>query len=271
MIKKKVSLLTLALVLCLMIPVMSSANQVDFVISQAGAWSDDFDDGNIDGWSVLGLDTSTNPWNSTTGNITAEDNTMRVYSEDWWSEAYRTSNVAYGSWAFDVYCVDTLNERSYIAFISGSPPLIPEDLDFPFEYGIITVVGQYESHSSAFLLYRRPSESPYLSVIGSYDVAEVSGWYHINITRDLDGNFEVYFNGTLGITVTDTTHTTCDLFTFTAEVGYALDNIVVVPIPTTTPTPPDGIPDMTLLLVVGGGIAVVVILVAVVKLRKRTD
>ncbi|MFW9893926.1 MAG: hypothetical protein ACFFFO_17110, partial [Candidatus Thorarchaeota archaeon] len=78
MIKKKVSLLTLALVLCLLIPVMSSANQVDFVISQAGAWSDDFDDGNINGWSVLGLDTSTNPWNSTTGNITAEDNTMRV-------------------------------------------------------------------------------------------------------------------------------------------------------------------------------------------------
>ncbi|MHA2207416.1 MAG: hypothetical protein ACXABC_16295, partial [Candidatus Thorarchaeota archaeon] len=193
------------------------------------AWSDDFDDGDIDGWSVQGLNTSTFPWTSCPGNITAEDHTMRVYSEAW-SEAYRTSNVAYGSWAFDVYCVDTPNERSYIAFVSGSPVLVPEDINsMPFEYGIITVVGQYESYNSAFVLYRRPSDSPYLVALGNYDVEEVSGWYHINITRDFDGNFEVNFNDTLGITVTDTTHTTSDLFTFTAEAGYALDNIVVVP------------------------------------------
>ncbi|MFX1483158.1 MAG: hypothetical protein ACFFCP_08210 [Promethearchaeota archaeon] len=270
MIKKRVSLLTLALVLCLMIPVMSSANHVDFVISQAGGWSDDFNHGNIteSGWSVQGFNLGDPP---IPGSITAEDYTMRVHSEKFWSEAYRTSSVAYGSWAFDVYCVNTRYNRSYIAFVSGSPPLVPEDLDFPFEYGIITVVGEYtvvgagEYYRSAFLLYRRTLETMYLSVIGSYDVEEVSGWYHINITRDYDGNFEVYINDTLGITVTDTTHTTCDLFTFTAEAGYALDNIVVVP------TPSGGIPDMTLLLVVGGGIAVVVIIGVVIRLRKRTD
>lgn len=90
---------------------------------------------------------------------------MRAYGP-YWNEAWRTSNVAYGSWAFDVHCVDTPVNRSYIAFISGSPVLVPENLDFPFEYGIITVMGQYEGHDSAFLLYRRPSTSPYLSVIG---------------------------------------------------------------------------------------------------------
>ena len=56
MIKKKVSILTLTLVLCLVLPAMSLApvenytramndilaNQVDFLISQEGAWSDDF-------------------------------------------------------------------------------------------------------------------------------------------------------------------------------------------------------------------------------------
>jgi hypothetical protein len=249
-----------------MLPAMSSANQVDFVISQEGAWSDDFDDGNIDGWSVQGLNTSSDPWSAHSGNITAEDNTMRIYGEEW-SEAYRTSNIAYGSWAFDVYCVDTPNERSYIAFVSGSPVLVPEDLDFPFEYGIITVVGHYESYNSAFLLYRRPSDSPYLSVIGSYDVEEVSGWWHINITRDLDGNFEVSFNGTLGITVEDSVHTTCDLFTFTAEAGYALDNIVVVPSEPTTTDPSTPI-DPTL-LIAGAGVVVVIVVAAVVCMRRR--
>ncbi|MHA1943142.1 MAG: hypothetical protein ACW96M_01985, partial [Candidatus Thorarchaeota archaeon] len=175
------------LVLCISLYTVTSNAIIE------GAWEDNFDDRNIDGWSVQGFNTSTDPWSALPGNITADDQSMRVYSEAW-SEAYRTSNVAYGSWAFDVHCVDTPNERSYIAFVSGSPPLVPEDLDFPFEFGIITVVGQYESYSSAFLLYRRSAESPYLSVIGSYDVEEVSGWYHINITRDFDGNFEVYFN-----------------------------------------------------------------------------
>ncbi|MFW9834065.1 MAG: hypothetical protein ACFFEK_08735, partial [Candidatus Thorarchaeota archaeon] len=100
---------------------------------------------------------------------------------------------------------------------------------------LITVVGQHIGYDSAFVLYRRSSVSPYVVPIGSYDVEEVAGWYHINITRDYEGNFEVYFNDTLGITVTDSTYTTCKLFTFTAEGGYALDNIVVVSYPDVYP------------------------------------
>jgi hypothetical protein len=253
-----------------MLPAMSSANQVDFVISQEGAWSDDFDHGNIteSGWSVQGFCPSLPPWTSLPGNITAEDKTMRVHSPPCWSEAYRTSSVAYGSWAFDVYCVETPMNRSYIAFVSGKPPLVPEYLDFPFEYGIITVVGRYQSYSSAFVLYHRSSENPNLVIKGAYDVEEVSGWYHINITRYDDGTFEVRFNDTLGITVTDTKYNTSDLFTFTAEAGYALDNIVVDPTPRTRPPEYGPPPDMPLLLVVGGGIALVVVLVIVLRLRK---
>ena len=243
MIKKKLSLLTLTLVLCLMLPAMSSApvanytrnmndifaNQADFIFSQEGTWSDDFDHGNISesGWSVQGFRPEYPPWTKIPGNITADDKTMRAYGP-YWNEAWRTSNVAFGSWAFDVHCVDTPVNRSYIAFVSGSPVLYPPNLyTMPFEYGIITVVGQHLDYDSAFVLYRRSSMDPHVVPIGAYDVEEVSGWYHINITRDLGGNFEVYFNDTLGITVADTTHTTCDLFTFTAQAGYALDNIVV--------------------------------------------
>ncbi len=262
MIKKKVSLFTLALVLCLMLPTMSSAKQVDFVISQEEAWSDDFDDGNIDGWGVQGFSPTYPPWTKIPGNITADDKTMRAYGP-YWNEAWRTSNVAYGSWAFDVHCVDTPEERCYIAFVSGGPPLNPTNLSsYPFEYGIIPVTGLYDRWSTGFLLYRRPVVSPYLVSLGFYDLEEVSGWYHIYITRDLDGNFAVYFNDTLGITAKHADYTTSDLFTFTAEAGIALDNIVVQPYSGLLPT------TMTILLVVGGGIAVVVIIGVVIRLRK---
>ncbi|MFW9832783.1 MAG: hypothetical protein ACFFEK_02215, partial [Candidatus Thorarchaeota archaeon] len=177
MIRKKVSLLTITLILCLMLPAMFMApeanytramndiitNQGDFVISQQVGWSDNFDHGNIteSGWSVQGFCPALPPWMSLPGNITAEDKTMRVHSPPCWSEAWRTSNVAYGSWAFDVYCVETPVNRSYIAFISGSPVLYPPDIDtVPYEYGLITVVGQHIGYDSAFVLYRRSSVSP---------------------------------------------------------------------------------------------------------------
>ncbi|MFW9768180.1 MAG: hypothetical protein ACFFF9_05960 [Candidatus Thorarchaeota archaeon] len=247
MIKKKMSFLTLTFVLCLILPAIFVApetshtrtmediigNQDAFAISQEVVWSDDFDHGNIteSGWSVQGFSPAYPPWTKIPGNITADDKTLRAYGP-YWNEAWRTSNVAYGSWAFDVHCVDTPTRRSYIAFVSASPVVDPPNIySMPFEYGIITVVGYYEGYTSAFLLYRRPSTTPYLSVIGDYDVADVTGWWHINITRDYNGNFNVYFNDTLRITANNSDHTTSDLFTFTAEAGNALDNIVVVSYP----------------------------------------
>jgi hypothetical protein len=301
MIKKKVSLLTLTLILCLMLPAIFLApkanytramndiitKQDDFVISQQVGWSDDFDHGNIteSGWSFQGFCPDAPPYTSRPGNITAEDKAMRVYAPPCWSEAWRTSNVSFGSWAFDVYCVDSPLNRSYIAFVSGSPVVDPPYIEtVPFEYGIIPVVGQYLSYNNAFLLYYRPSDDYHTIFIGDYDVEDATGWWHINITRDHDGTFNVYFNDTLGITVNHLVHTTSDLFTFTAQAGYALDNIVVEPYsvePTSTPTPTptstptttpangDGeLPDMTLILIGGGGIIVVLVIVVIFRYKK---
>ncbi|MFW9887972.1 MAG: hypothetical protein ACFFER_07310 [Candidatus Thorarchaeota archaeon] len=248
MIKRKLSLLTITLILCLMLPAMSTAseanytraiedifaNQVDFVPSQEVAelaWSDDFDHGNIteSGWSVQGYSPALPPWQIIPANITADDGTLRGYGP-YWNQAWRTSNVAYGSWAFDVHCVgNTPSNRSYIAFVSGSPVLYPPDFSsLPFEYGIITCVGQSSHGNHTFILYRRPSYSPNLVHLAEYDVDDASGWWHINITRDYDSTFNVYFNDTLGITYRDPQLTRSDLFSFYADAGYALDNIVVV-------------------------------------------
>ncbi len=252
MIKEKVSLLTITLILCLMLPAMSTApeanytraindicaNQADFVISQQVAWSDDFDHGNIteSGWSAQGYGPVYPPWViEYPANITADDSTMRGYGP-YWNQAWRTSNVAYGSWAFDVYCVtNTPAKRSYIAFISGEPVVDPPDFNPPFEYGIIAC-GDYSEHGNhSFVLYRRPENPNTLTNIGEYDVDDASGWWHINVTRYYNGTFNVYFNGTLRIAfdepVSDRLYIKSNLFSFYADDGYAIDNIVVVPYP----------------------------------------
>ncbi|MHA2020816.1 MAG: hypothetical protein ACW96N_03825, partial [Candidatus Thorarchaeota archaeon] len=251
--KKKVSLPVLALVLCLMLPAIFLApeanytralndiftNKDGFVISQQEAWSDDFDHGNIteSGWSAQGYGPVYPPWViEYPANITDADNgTMRGYGP-YWNQAWRTSNVAYGSWAFDVYCVpNSPANRSYIAFVSGEPVVDPPDFNPPFEYGIIAC-GDYSTHGNhTFVLYRRPEYPNTLTHIGEYDVDDASGWWHINITRDYNGTFNVYFNDTLGITVSNTLHIKSDLFSFYADDGYALDNIVVVPYPDHVP------------------------------------
>jgi len=217
-------------------------NHEDFVISQQVGWSDDFDHGNIteSGWSAQGYGPVYPPWViEYPANITADDSTMRGYGP-YWNQAWRTSNVAYGSWAFDVYCVtNTPAKRSYIAFISGAPVVDPPDFNPPFEYGIIAC-GDYSEHGNhSFVLYRRPETPNTLTHIGEYDVDDASGWWHINITRYYNGTFNVYFNGTLRITydepVSDSLCIKSNLFSFYADDGYALDNIVVVPSPDRVP------------------------------------
>ncbi|MHA1958620.1 MAG: hypothetical protein ACW99U_00160 [Candidatus Thorarchaeota archaeon] len=278
MIKKKWNILTIVLVLCLVLPSIVRSNQIVFVISQEGGWSDDFNDGNIDGWSFHGWDEST--WEERPGNFTADDYTLRAYDNQW-SNAYRESNVANGSWAFDVECVPTPLNHFYVAFVSG--PTTSVDM-IPREYGLMIVTGEFSAWNHTFVLYQRVEDSAYIIPLGTYEVDEVSGWYHINITRDLNCIFTVAFNGTTEISgVTATAYNSSTIFSFYTNAGPAIDNIVVTPYSETTSTTTSTTTtsttatstttngesiDMTLFLIAGGGIAVVVILVIIVKSKK---
>ncbi len=282
--KREKNLFALILVLCLVLPVLSSANDTPFVVSQTG-WSDDFNDGNIDGWTVLGWNMSSDPVSGLPGNFTADDNTLRAYDPET-NQAYHTSDVAYGSWVFDYHSVTTPNNHSYVAFLS-SPATDFDNPDWestvPYEYGIVVVNGEFAAFNNTFVLYRRNQGDIFIIPLGEYDVDLITGWYHFEITRDYDGNFEVYINDTLAITAVETGYTTSSIFSFYGLAGPALDNVVVTPLPpptTTTPTsttpipstsptttPGDG-PDMTLLLIAGGGIVLVLVLVVIIKSKK---
>ncbi|MFQ5979883.1 MAG: hypothetical protein ACE5OZ_17265 [Candidatus Heimdallarchaeota archaeon] len=56
----------------------------------------------------------------------------------------------------------------------------------------------------------------------------ITGSHHIAVTRDLQGNFEVFFDSTLIIEASDNSTTTSEKFIITSWVGdSAFDNIVV--------------------------------------------
>ena len=273
----KKRIIAVFVILCLGITTLSA--EADRIVSQNSGWSDDFNDGNIDGWTVQGWNYTEDPPTSLPGNFTADDLTLRAYGEGT-NHAYHTSATAYGSWCFDLYSVPTPNNHSYIAFVSGPATEITGspgwESTVPYEYGIAVVNGEFAGFNNTFILYRRNQGNLNIIPLGEYEVNEMTGWHHINVTRDLEGNFQVYINDTLRITAVETAYSTSEIFSFYTLAGYALDNIVVEPVPTTTTTTPTTIPtngggeppDMTLFLIIGGGIAVVVILVAVLKLRK---
>ncbi|MFW9788221.1 MAG: hypothetical protein ACFFE1_11135 [Candidatus Thorarchaeota archaeon] len=287
----KKTIVAIIVILCLGLTTLST--DIGQAFCPGSEWSDDFNDGNIDGWTVQGYNTTDNPPTQLPGNFTADDYSLRAY-DDGTNQAYRTSIVAYGSWEFDLHSVPTTNNHSYIAFVSGPAVEITGspgwEASVPYEYGIAVVNGQFASFNNTFVLYRRNQGNLNIIPLGQYHVNEMTGWHKVNITRNLEGNFEVYFNNTLGITAVEDTYPTSEIFSFYTLAGYALDNIVVEPHPgliittysctttststttssTTTPSTNGGgqLPDMTLLLIAGGGIVVVVILVVLVRSKR---
>ena len=258
--KKKVDLIAIVLIICIIVPTLVDGNQNSFIVSQGGGWADNFNDGNIDGWTVQGWDEN---FTDTSGDIRADDYTLRAYDEDT-SQAYHTSNVSYGTWTFDVDCVDNSNHHFYVAFISGPTLTIGDNESTPNEYGLMPITGTFGGLTSAFVLYRRDAGNLAIDPLAVYDAPVVNGWYHVVITRSSSGAFEVFFNGTSRITAVDNQYTTSDIFSFYTLAGSALDNIVVEPIPATSPGGNGEPLPFTLILIIGGAVAVVAIIVIVV-------
>ncbi|MFX0208658.1 MAG: hypothetical protein ACFFDT_21940, partial [Candidatus Hodarchaeota archaeon] len=74
----------------------------------------------------------------------------------------------------------------------------------------------------------KPQSSPNQCLREKDVGGRVSGWNHIDVTRDSNGQFYVFHDGTLVIEVIDNTYTTSNSFEFLAETwGHAIDNITV--------------------------------------------
>ncbi len=212
--------------------------------SNARYWSDDFDDGDYDGWTITGynfepfyVDMMTPPI-PIKGNYTAEDGTLqslgfRVPSLA--GVASHPSTVAYGTWSFDVHITDETEEHFYVYFATDDWGDYPIHIN-SYDIAIVLQPGQAwsweleEDAQAGFVLVKRngaATEGGWQG-LGSYSLyEELSGVYHIDITRDNMGNFKVYIDGDLVIEATDNEHKTSTWFRFTGEPGPAIDNVVV--------------------------------------------
>ena len=174
-------------------------------------WEDDFDDGNYDGWTIHN------------GTFSAANNYLLAnFSEGEWHLASHASNVAYGTWSFDILVVNNenmqTNEFSAINFICNS---IDQQL-------------WWTGSSDSYILYIHQQNIKLWRSIGAewieyrYVLVNYDHWYHIDITRDNQGQFYVFLDGSVVIWAKDNNITTSNYFTFGYSKGnYAIDNITV--------------------------------------------
>lgn len=221
-------------------------------------WSDDFDDGNYDGWTVGD------------GSFTADDQYLENNGSGW-SAIEHASTVAYGTWSFWFYSNDSISSglnqiRIYLIADEILSQSDKEDIPITNGYALTIDPATYDTQIE-YMVHRYVAGDEWqIDLI--WDVSpdfEVYGWYHINITRDCYGTFSLYGNDTLYFHFTDTTHTSSSLFGFACEQGQAFETVVISEIDCVPPTLPIEI------ILIGAGIAVVVLVIVlvVILIRRR--
>ncbi|WP_455363435.1 hypothetical protein [[Eubacterium] cellulosolvens] len=215
--------ISLALLLSVLILVGDRTCRADEV------WSDDFNDGNYDGWKVYGLDFTTDPSTQLVANYSAADGMLQDIGPQpertVWSYAIHNSSVTYGTWSFDAKAVDTPSHHFYVRFMT-TDPIVLNGYDLAIAVGRGLGSEPDRLIDREFALFKRVNNKAFR--LGRYAVpGGMAGWQHIDITRDKSGQFCVYINGTLRIKAMDIQHTTSKYFMFESQIGPALDNVLV--------------------------------------------
>lgn len=241
----------LVALMCLLLlgPIACSATEV---------WSDNFNDGRIDGWSISAYNGGSQ-W-------TAVDGVLKV-NQSLIGAIYHDSTQVVGTWSFDIRTCNnpSPSQTNDIAvfFISTEPAFyVGEDpmIGYAFQQSPASIEGEMKH---VFSIRKKTAEMDSITralVLDSY-VGESadSRWYHIDVTRAENGQMTAYLNGTRILQAYDTDFDTSECVVCVGTMHQCFDNIVV------DDTPP-GIP--TELLAVGAG-AVAVVVVTLVALKRR--
>jgi hypothetical protein len=206
-------------------------------------WQDDFNDGNHDGWAIY------------QGDMGIVDNAL-VATAAFWSFARYSSTVAYGYWSFDILSEDAPQNHTYVYVISP---------DTVTNYRLCIWTGSFAGWATGPGVSLLKQSGGSTISIADWFTTSLSGWHSYNVTRDNTGEFRIYVDGTLRITVTDNDITTSLYFRFGAEQNSGIDNVVVgEDAPTTSsppPTPPiPGFPFAAILLAVPLAFALTIIM-----------
>ncbi|MFX1263408.1 MAG: hypothetical protein ACFFAZ_15110 [Promethearchaeota archaeon] len=241
-------------------------------ISSAIVWSEDFEVSSteeLDDWTLQGYQYVFSSFLQVDHGFTISDGALMaedVYVD--WSvylsqvrRAIHQSAVAYGNWSFDWRVSDSGAAYDSVEFMFT---------DLRDDYNLTGEFSGYAMTGYTIILDTVQNNEIYIE---RFDVTEgvklirhsfdttLSGWHHIDITRDLSGVFNVYFDSELVLNVTDNTVTTCETFNFVSFQGNSsIDNLVVSDINAI---------DTTTLLLVGAGFAIAVVVI-VIYMKRRT-
>jgi hypothetical protein len=170
--------------------------------SAALAWSDDFDDGNHDGWTV------------SSGEFAVVDGRLTVTGSEY-SDIWRESTVTEGTWSFDWIDPDNDIRVGEVDFMAMDESTLSGTAFLVAIAGNDIWLGRASSGSG--------------DILEQYHIegAVNPGVHHFDVTHK-DGHFEVFHDGTHGISHDAALLWNLDFqyFLFAGDSG-ALDNVIV--------------------------------------------
>jgi len=208
-------------------------------------WSDNFDDGNLDGWVH-------------DANANAVDSALRAsYS----AEVYRPCNLSCGVWSFDVldigewqanwgpglnvYFMSSHPEGSNATYYCLRITKGTAEAGLKYIYAITSLVG---------------SEALTPASADGMEGSDLRGvLHHIRVTRNAAGHMRVYVNETLMVETTESTISTSECLRILLKYDYAIDNVVVDDTTVEAYSP--------VMMAVAGGVVAVLGVVVVLKRR----
>jgi hypothetical protein len=205
-------------------------------------WSDNFDDGNYDGWYAMN------------GVFSVEDHTLKPVSGDnnYWIS--HISTVDNGTWSFDA-----LVGEGIVVWITW---------DFNIENGLFVAIFSISDGTHLRLF---SFDNGNQSMFGEYILSSsTSSWQHIDVTRDVDGRTCVYLNRTLYIDVVDHVVRKSQVLWYEPYEGASIDNIVVSNTVDIEP-PPQPFYMQTWFLATVGAVAVVAIILVIFLRHKKNS
>lgn len=262
--QRKQNLITIVMGILLGVLMVSPLNQgtAKTVLSETFDTADEWD---LGGYEFIDWETSL-VWD--TDYIPKVENgvlQMPNTQTDWWylSQAYHSSTVAYGTWSFDWYVNAGKDHQSYdtVAFIANNmaPTKRSGYINENMSGYALTLTSDdkkeppLESHAVALVEFENGTQQ--WKFLKSYQLSStLIGWHHIDITRNVTGQFNIYFDNRLVLQLTDNSTKTCENFAFYSWYGDSVfDNLTVSdtvdPISTITESnsvdPNSSIPDGT--------------------------
>ena len=172
-------------------------------------WSDDFEDGDTEGWLEC-LSYSSSP-----GDYSVIDGAL-TFSNDDVCLRY-PSTVTNGTWSADILIPDKAGTTNDITFVAsqGNTETQWSTMWMAIENMPNTVIALYDS-----------SEGVHDMKIIRED-ERVTDWHHVDITRDESGNMKVYFDGQMYLEQVIDFPDDSDYFAVLFSEGSGIDNIVV--------------------------------------------